>query len=69
MSQESSSLTMTTQNRFEERDNMLREMSIAEDYWKQVIGKIRQQEAKMVEDQNHSMNSSSSSESVINESE
>jgi hypothetical protein len=56
---------VTTQNKFEERDNMLRESSIAEDYWKQVIDKIKKQEAKMVEEQNDSINSSSSSKSSV----
>ncbi len=55
-SEESSSSTETTQNKFEERDNMLRESSIAEDYWKQIIDKIKEQEAKMVEEQNDSIN-------------
>jgi hypothetical protein len=40
---------------------MLRECSIAEDHWKKVVDKIKQQEAKMVEEHNNSMNSSSSS--------
>ena len=52
---------VTTQNKFEERDNTLRECSTAEDYWKQVINKIKQQEAKMIEEQNDSTNSSTSS--------
>ena len=46
------------QNKFEERDNMLRENSIAEDYWKQIIDEIKQLEAKMVEEQNDKINSS-----------
>jgi hypothetical protein len=54
----SSSLMATTQTNFEERDNMLRESSIAEDYWKQIIEEIKQLEAKMVEEQNEKINSS-----------
>jgi len=54
----SSSLMVTTQTNFEERDNMLRESSIAEDYWKHIIGDIKQLEAKMVEEQNEKINSS-----------
>jgi hypothetical protein len=52
-----SNLIVTTQNKFEERDNMLRESSIAEDYWKQVIDEIKQQEAKIAEEQNDKVNS------------
>jgi hypothetical protein len=54
----SSSLMATTQTNFEERDNMLRESSIAEDYWKQIIEEIKQLEAEMVEEQNEKINSS-----------
>ncbi|UJR10974.1 hypothetical protein I4U23_015159 [Adineta vaga] len=43
-------LTESTQNKFEERDNMLRENSIADDYWKEVIDKIKDCEDKMIED-------------------
>jgi hypothetical protein len=42
-------LTVRPQNKFKERDNMLRESSIAEDYWKQVIDRIKQQEAQIAE--------------------
>lgn len=55
---ESSNLIMITQNKLEERDNILRESSIAEDHWKQVIDKIKQHETKMTEEQNAKVNSS-----------
>jgi tetrahydromethanopterin S-methyltransferase subunit G len=54
----SSSLMVTTQTNFEERDNMLRESSIAEDYWKHIIEEIKRLEAKMIEEQNEKINSS-----------
>ncbi|CAF1186544.1 unnamed protein product [Rotaria sp. Silwood1] len=56
MTEASSNSTVTTLNKFEERDNMLRERSIAEDYWKQVIDEIKQQEARVVEEQNNNIN-------------
>ena len=38
---------------------MLRESSIAEDYWKQVIDEIKQQDATMFGEKYHQINSSS----------
>jgi hypothetical protein len=55
---DSSNFTVTPQNRFEDRDNMLRESSIAEDYWKHIINEIKQQEAKMAEEQTDKIKSS-----------
>ena len=55
---DSSSFTVTPQNRFEDRDNMLRESSIAEDYWKHIINEIKQQEAKIAEEQTDKIKSS-----------
>ena len=49
---------MTPQDRFKDREHMLRESSIAEDYWKHIINEIKQQEAKMAEEQTDKIKSS-----------
>ena len=51
--------TCKSQGKFNDRDNMLLENSIAEDYWRSVINKIKRQESASTDEHNISFVASS----------